>query len=512
MERYRWNGWLACATAAAVTLTGCAGGAVPQSNAPGEQPNASAEQSTEPFEVTIATPQVGEAPNKDNEIEQAIEAYTNTKLDFQWIPPAAFEDKKNIMIASDEMPKAFKITNNVTTLNAIQSGLFWEIGPYLAEYKNLSAVNPMHYENIKVDGKLYGLPLFRDIGRAGITYRKDWFDAMGLKIPVTLDDWYAVAKAAAENDPDGNGQRDTYGMVLDKSYNDTIDSGAFLTRLAVSQGAPNKWGVENGKLVPEFMTQPYFDAMKLLRTLFKEQLINQDFSVVQRADADNKWNAGQAAIRLNTVASAGYTSYTNLAKAVPDAVVDVEHYRGPSGIRVPAEPGNNGFFVFPKSSVTSEEELKRLLGFFDKMLDPEMSTLLTRGVEGKHFKKTDDGKAEIVDLELFNLEVKPYRDSLPAFEVTGTGLPLKMNPLQEKGWQVVTNNLEHVVPNVALTLHSPTYVEKGTELDTLIRDAITKYIVGKIDDAGWQAEIESWKSMGGAQVIEEYSAAYAGQK
>lgn len=495
---------------AAVVLAGCAGEGGSETGTGTDEP--AQQDSNKPLTVTIATPQVGEAPKKDSETELAIEKYTNSKIDIQWIPAAAFEDKKNIMIASSDMPKAFKITSNATTLAAIQSGLFWEIGPLLDDYKNLSALDDYYYDNIKVDGKLYGLPLYRDTGRAGLVYRKDWFDELGLKLPVTLDDWYKAMKTIAEKDPDKNGAQDTYGMFLDKSFNDPAASNTFLTRLAVSQGAPNKWGEENGKLIPEFMTTPYLNAMKLLRQLYAEKLINQDFSVVQSADADNKWNAGQAGIRVNTVASAAATSHDNLKKAVPDSIVDVEPYIGPFGNRVPAEPGNNGFFVFPKSSVATEEELKQLLGFFDKLLEPEMSTLLTRGFEGRHHKKTDDGKAEFIDLSLFNLEVKPYRDSLPSFEVTGQGLPLKLSPLQEKGWKVVAGNLPNVVPNIALTLTSPTYLERGGELDTLIRDAQTKFIMGKIDEAGWQAEVENWKKAGGDKVIEEYTAAYAQQK
>lgn len=505
MKRKRFAALLLSLALTSGTLAACADQSEPQQGAEGQSDNS-------PLEVTIATPQVGEAPKKDSEVELAIEKYTNAKLDIQWIPAAAFEDKKNIMIASNEMPKAFKLTYNATTLNAIQSGLFWEIGPYLSEYKNLSAANPMYYDNIKVDGKLYGLPLYRDIGRAGIIHRKDWFDALGLKAPVTLDDWYNMMKTIAEQDPDKNGQNDTYGFFMDRSYNDTALSNTFLTRLSVSQGAPNKWGVEDGKIVAEFMTKPYQDSMKLLRRLYAEKLINQDFSVVQTADADNKWNSGKVGIRINTVASAVATSYDNVSKSVPDAVVDIVPYVGPSGNRVPAEPGNNGFFVFPKSSVKDEAELKRLLGFFDQLLEPDMSTLLTRGIEGKHFEKTDDGKAKFKDLTLFNLEVKPYRDSLPSFEVTGTGLPLQLNELQAKGWKVVADNLPNVVPNVALTLNSMTYVERGAELDTMIRDAQTKYIMGKIDDAGWEAELERWKKAGGAKVMEEFTAEYAKQK
>lgn len=502
MKRKRFVALLLSLVLTAGTLAACAEKSEPQQGAEGQPDNM-------PLEVTIATPQVGEAPKKDSELELAIEKYTNSKVDIQWIPAAAFEDKKNIMIASNEMPKAFKLTYNATTLNAIQSGLFWEIGPFLSEYKNLSAANPMYYDNIKVDGKLYGLPLYRDIGRAGIIHRKDWFDALGLKPPVTMDDWYNVMKTIAEKDPDKNGQNDTYGMFMDRSYNDTALSNTFLTRLSVSQGAPNKWGVENGKVVAEFMTKTYQDSLKLLRRLYAEKLINQDFSVVQTADADNKWNSGKIGIRINTVASAVATSFDNVSKSTPNAVVDIAPYMGPSGNRVPAEPGNNGFFVFPKSSIKDEAELKRVLGFFDKLLEPEMSTLLTRGFEGKHFEKTPEGKAKFKDLTLFNLEVKPYRDSLPSFEVTGTGLPLQLNELQEKGWKVVADNLQNVVPNVALTLTSKTYIEKGAELDTMIRDAQTKYIMGKIDDAGWEAELGRWKKAGGDKVMEEFTAEHA---
>lgn len=464
---------------------------------------------TKPLEVTIATPQVGEAPKKGSDIEQAIEKYTNAKIDIQWIPDAAFEDKKNIMIASNEMPKAFKVKANASTLNAIQSGLFWEIGPLLKDYKNLSELSPMYYDNIKVDSKLYGLPLYRDIGRAGIIYRKDWFDALGLKPPVTLDDWYNMAKTVAEKDPDKNGQADTYGFFLDKNYNDPVLSSSFMTRLSVPNGAPNKWGVDNGKIVAEFMTKPYMDSLKLLRRMYQEKLINQDFSIVQSADSDNKWNAGKVGIRVNTVATAAALSSDNVSKSTPSAVVDVVPFIGPSGLKVPAESGNNGFFLFPQSSVKTEAELKRMLGFFDKLLEPEMSTLLTRGIETKHFTKTEDGKAQFKDLTLFNLEVKPYRDSLPSFETAGKGLPLKQNELQAKGSKIAQDNLKGVVPNVALTLNSKTYVEKGVELDNMIRDSQTKYVMGKIDDAGWQAELEKWMKAGGEKVIAEYTEEYA---
>ncbi|UUZ90447.1 extracellular solute-binding protein [Paenibacillus sp. P25] len=168
----------------------------------------------------MALRQTGDIPAAGNDVEQVIEKYTNIKLKIQWIPQAAFNDKINIMIASNDMPKIMKVNYVPAVINAIKADVFWEVGPYLKDYKNLAAQNPQYYDNIQVDGKVYGIPNYRDIGRAAVVYRKDWFDAMGLKLPTTMDEWYTVLKALATGDPDKNGKNDTYGTALFKGYND----------------------------------------------------------------------------------------------------------------------------------------------------------------------------------------------------------------------------------------------------------------------------------------------------
>jgi putative aldouronate transport system substrate-binding protein len=50
---------------------------------------------------------------------------------------------------------------------------------------------------------------------------------------------------------------------------------------------------------------------------------------------------------------------------------------------------------------------------------------------------------------------------------------------------------------------------KGAQLDQIVNDARTKFIVGKIDEAGWNAEMELWKNSGGNDYMKEMSEAYA---
>jgi putative aldouronate transport system substrate-binding protein len=68
--------------------------------------------------------------------------------------------------------------------------------------------------------------------------------------------------------------------------------------------------------------------------------------------------------------------------------------------------------------------------------------------------------------------------------------------------------MKYSIPNPALTLVSTTYSERGKELEQMIWDSQTKYIMGKIDEAGWQAEIEKWKKAGGSKIMDEYKADY----
>ncbi|MEF3303539.1 extracellular solute-binding protein [Paenibacillus sp. GYB003] len=460
-----------------------------------------------PLQLSIAIAQVGDIPAKGNAVEQAIEKYTNTKLDIQWIPSAAFNDKVNVMLASNEMPKLLKVNQTPNVVNAIESQLFWEIGPLLKNYKNIAAQNEQFFQNISVEGKMYGIPLYRNMGRGAIVYRKDWLDQLGLKIPKTIDGWYDTLRALTLNDPDKNGKNDTYGIVLNKTYNQGAAS--MLTRLAVAMGGVNKWGVDkDGNFTPEFMTKEFADVLKLFRRLYEEKLINQDFAVLDATEAEKLFDTSRVGVRF-AVATNGKSQQDRLSKTAPTAVVDVASFEGPQGIRISSENGNNGFLVVPKSSVKTEAELKRVLAFLDKLMDPDMSTLLLRGIEGTHFAKTSDNRTEFIGdgFNVFQREVKPYRDNLPVLEGYNVA-PLKDVPIGEKGTKMEADGIKYIVSNPALTLTSATFSERGQELEQQINDAQTKFIMGKIDEAGYQDEIAKWKKAGGDKIMAEYKESY----
>ncbi|MFM9331828.1 extracellular solute-binding protein [Paenibacillus mesotrionivorans] len=456
--------------------------------------------------LSMVTNQIGEIPKEGNPIEQAIQAYTGVRLKIGWVPSTAYDDKINVMIASRELPKLLKVNYTPAVIGSLAAGLFWEIGPYLQQYRNFSAQPRAFFDNVAVEGKLYGIPLFRNMGRVSLVYRKDWLDAQGGTLPVTLEDWYRVIRAGTLEDPDGNGKQDTYGMMLDKNYNQGTAS--TLSRFAVAQGAPNKWGVDQaGNFIPEFAAPEYLDTLKLFRRLYAEKLINPDFAVVDASTIDRAYESGKAAFRLT--GGNAQTIQNQLEKLNPTARVDSAPLEGPRGIRVPDEGGNAGMLVFPKSAVKTEQELRQILSFLDKLLDPPMVNVLVKGVEGRHYRVEGEFTVPL-NKDLDYREVKPYRDTFPnRDEQYHMDRPSKDTALARKSKQIGYENEQYAVPNPALTLDSPTYAERGKELELQIADAQTLYIMGKIDEEGWKAEVERWRLAGGNQIAREYKEAYS---
>ncbi|MBW7461450.1 extracellular solute-binding protein, partial [Paenibacillus sepulcri] len=187
---------------------------------------------------------VAEPPSPDDPIIKAIEDYTNTKLDIQWVPGTTYPDKLNATIASGSLPMVVLLQDRQeSVVNAMRSGYFWEIGPFLKDYPNLErSLNKQVLKNVSLDGKIYSIFRSRSLVGDGMIFRKDWLDNLGLKAPTTTDELYNTIKAFTLDDPDKDGKNNTVGVAeesLLRGFNFIL--AAF--------GGGNLWDVKDGKLV-----------------------------------------------------------------------------------------------------------------------------------------------------------------------------------------------------------------------------------------------------------------------
>lgn len=442
----------------------------------------------------------GAPAGPDNRIRRKLEEYTDTRLDITWVPNSSYEDKLNITLASGRLPMVLKAENTRTPVvaNAIQSGGFWELGPYLKDYPNLREADPEILKSLAVDGKIYGLYRSRPEGRLGISYRKDWLDRLGLKIPVTVEQFYDVLYAFTHGDPDGNGKQDTFGLAVSK-YDVPWDI------MQLWFGAPNQWGTgPDGKLIPDFMTEEYREALRFFKKLYEEKLVNPDFPIYDPARWNEMFVNGRAGVMLDVADTAGRLE-TALVKTDSRAVVDVAGFvEGPRGVRVLPTSGYNGIYMVPKSSVKTEEELRKVLRFLDRLNDVEMQKLLGYGIEGVHYE-VREGRISVYEASRIPEDMK-LNDlgQLPMMIPDRTAALFKpATPLREKVQQVIEGNKPYLVRNPADTSVSETYKMKGAMLDRMIEEARIQYITGKLDDAGWERTVQAWLDSGGNRMIRE---------
>ena len=141
------------------------------------------------------------------------------------------------------------------------------------------------------------------------------------------------------------------------------------------------------------------------------------------------------------------------------------------------------------------------------MMTPEFSNLTQRGVEGEHYT-VENGFAVVsedqdkVEREVFSYimlgigepETNGRYESQHAYE-----------PRQQVAELVLENN-NHLIHDPTITLDSDTYVKDGARLQEIINDATYNYMLGEIDEAGFDAEVEKWKKQGGSKIIEEFNA------
>lgn len=493
-------------------LAGCASGNN-GTNTPSSSPAASEStggESTqtpakeEPFDISMMVLSNNpETPEKDNAVQKAIEEHTNTKLDITWVPADTYDEKMNLMMASGELPKLMyvKSMKSSSVLNAIKAGAFWEIGPHLADYPNLSKASEGILYNLGIDGKTYAVYKHSAPAQVGVTYRKDWLDQLKLAEPKTPDEFYEMLKAFKEDDPDQNGKDDTYGFIYWK------ESFLAMFRIAANWfGSPNIWGEDKeGNLVPDFTTEEYMTALNYMKRLYDEKLMNQDFAVVAGSKANEMFQSGEGGAMFASLNNP--VGWTEAGKMEEGAELEVfSTLEAGFGPRTRAGTGYLGVYMIPKKSVPNEEEFKQVMEFLDQLNDQEMQDLLEYGIEGTHHK-VEDGKAILTDTELLQKALLDYKQLQlkVALNQTPQG---GLSPIREKVEAMKLANEEFAVYNLAQPFDSDTYTKQGQQLDNMRYDMMVKYVMGHIDEAGYQAEVEKWMNAGGKAVIDELNEQY----
>lgn len=226
----------------------------------------------------------------NNVYYNAYRDYLGITLDFQICASGdEYSQKVTLAMASDELPDLLYLPASEYSQLAA-AGKLAPLDDVLAEYgseltlANLNSDGGKILDAAKQDGVLYGIPVgnAERIPSQYLWIRKDWLTKLGLEAPTNLDEVIEIARAFKENDPDGNGVDDTWGLGICNEMSDYSGFGTI-------EGIANAYGGS----VLQYMWMPNEDgtvsyaptsaetrsALEKLASLYAEGLINEEFGV-----------------------------------------------------------------------------------------------------------------------------------------------------------------------------------------------------------------------------------------
>lgn len=354
----------------------------------------------EPLKITGMANLYNLAPEKDSEFWKAMEKKFNVDYTVDWVPTDTYGQKVQLVLSSGEIPDLMQIqnTSDPSFQKAVESGAFYDITDLLgdfSEYPNLkNNTNQDAWVLSKVNGRNFIVPRTRGNLDSGLMIRKDWLDKLGLKIPETTEEFKDAIIKIAQGDPDGNGAKDTVGLVPGVEQIDGFWPAGFGTR-DIQRDA------DEG-IIYERLTDNYADYVDYMRELYSSGAVAKEFSLIKGQQAEELFTSGKSA----TVVKNAWHLYRlneECKKTDPNAEVALIPYlKGPDGYSHIYDLGYFGGMAI--SAKCSEEKVKQILRFFDDTCAKDNYNFMNFGIEGVHWNMvdgtptfTEKGKKEVTN-------------------------------------------------------------------------------------------------------------------
>jgi putative aldouronate transport system substrate-binding protein len=316
-------------------LAACAPAAEPTAAATevASEPTAAPEPTTppEPVDITLwaqVTVTEAGAPPDDWVAYDIIRDELNINLTYVVVPTGADgEAKINAAAAANDLPDLFQIVNanndsRGSLLQLVDLGLIAPVDdlmPLMPERVKLHYNDPLAIDLVTFDGKQYGFPEPPPIPkREGLVIRKDWLDKLGLEVPTTPEELLAVAEAFTTQDPDGNGQNDTYGIG---GFLNGQGLGTRFDFIMGAYGVPGVWNFSDPASFGLNVRSPeYADALAYFKSLVDAKVIDPDWPTLTRDDFRARWKQGAFGIMWEDFAAlTNKSNYEPFDTNFPDA-------------------------------------------------------------------------------------------------------------------------------------------------------------------------------------------------
>jgi len=376
----------------------------------------------EPVDITLwaqATVTESGPPPDDWVVYDILRDELNINLEYVIIPPAGDgEAKLNAAAAANDLPDLFQITSSTNGRDNLYQ--YYQLG-LVAPVGDMFAMMPErtknHYDNqllidlVSFDGSVYGLPEPPIIPkREGFVIRQDWLDALSLKAPTTPEELLAVATAFTTQDPDGNGQNDTYGYG---AFIEGPGVGRRFNPIFGAYGVLDTWNFIDGsasKFELNVRDPQYYEAMQVMVAMNDAGVVDPDWPTLSKDEFRARWKQGRFGIMWEDFAAlTNKSNYEPFDTNFPNGYwTPLPALTGPGG---EAYYGLNegNFQIFAVSQRAADDGKKEAIARLLEWIATDGYYLLGFGEEGVNFNLDANGFINIDGIDAAQAYNAPER-------------------------------------------------------------------------------------------------------
>ncbi|MFD1956544.1 extracellular solute-binding protein [Paenibacillus thailandensis] len=484
---------------------------------------------------------------EDNRWSRLYEEELGIKIVYDWVVKGSptsdqYLQKINVTLASGDLPDFIPV--NATQLKQLaDSDQIEELGAIYEKYASpmtkevLTQEGSSPFDAVTLDGKLMAIPQVESsIERAQFLWiRTDWLEKLGLQPPKTMSDVLAISKAFAENDPDGNGQKDTFGLGVTKDlWGGAMGLEGFM---AGYNAYPNIWVEdESGNLVYGSIQPEVRKALQALQDMAKNGEIDQEFGIKDGGKVSEQISAGKIGMEYGEQWNSIWPLQLNRNND-PNAQWQAFPIVSESGElpKVPLKFSTTRFWAVKKGAEHPEALIKLFNMHLEKnwgeteefnkyfappeaesvwQLSPVTPYPLKKNVEA--FRAIDAAR-KAGDTSTLKGEAKTIQEKLEMFasgSEEGFALWGWERIYGEQGSEGVVDQYDknnQFLMEKFVGAPTPTMVERDATLKKLQNEVFVKIILGEPIET-FDKFVEDWKQLGGDQITQEVNEWYAATK
>ena len=464
---------------------------------------------------------------KDLSIFKTLEEMTNIAFDFDITEWSAYEEKKNLALATGDLPDLF-IANgpSLTPYDEVTYGpqgylipLNELIDKHAPNLKKRMTENPRLEKAMTCpDGNIYALANMFATATMGAfkpVINKTWLTNLNLQMPKTVDELYNVLVAFRDQDPNKNGQKDEIPMSERTffSFNGML-LGAF-GQLCHNQDT--RVYLKDNKVQYYPMADGYKQYLQYLNKLYSEKLLDNTFlsQSTEEMVAKSKTN------NVGVLPARGQCDYTQYEMLEPFT----SQYNSEKLASSSAMVYQTGRFAITKENKYPVESIK-FADLFAYTVDEAVNGIcgasLWLGQKGVDWDITPDNKIQYLFETAKDMDQTTHigkfiaPSSSLSFGTCILQIPFKGGVLEWVGEQ----NKTHILPYVKTDMEYPSslvrFEQKDseregilvTDLKAYVDDWSARFVTGHTSFNEWDTYINGLKKVGVEEHISILQAAY----